>query len=77
MPEGKGPHPLGGDSGGWCYVKEIVMPTYAEQFAAVGCATLRFDYRFLARATRAASAPGPLGQIEDYQQLPELRCRIA
>ena len=43
MPEGKGPHPLLVLAGGWCQVKEIVMPTYAEQLAAVGCASLRFD----------------------------------
>lgn len=68
MPEGKGPHPLLVLAGGWCYVKEIVMPTYAEQLAAVGCATLRFDYRFLGDSDgEPRQHLDPWAQIEDYR----------
>lgn len=68
MPEGKGPHPLLVMAGGWCYVKEIVMPTYAEHLAAVGCATLRFDYRFLGESEgEPRQHLDPWAQIEDYR----------
>ena len=68
MPRGKGPHPLLVMAGGWCYVKEIVMPTYAEQLAAVGCATLRFDYRFLGESEgKPRQHLDPWAQIEDYR----------
>ena len=68
MPEGKGPHPILVLAGGWCYVKEIVMPTYAEQLAAVGCASLRFDYRFLGESEgEPRQHLDPWAQIEDYR----------
>jgi len=68
MPGGEGPHPLLVMAGGWCYVKEIVMPTYAEQLAAVGCATLRFDYRFLGESDgEPRQQLDPWAQIEDYR----------
>ena len=34
-------------AGGWCYVRELVMPYYAEAFASVGIAALVFDYHNL------------------------------
>ena len=68
MPEGKGPHPLLVMAGGWCYVKEIVMPTYAEHLATVGCATLRFDYRCLGESEgEPRQHLDPWWQIEDYR----------
>ena len=68
MPRGKGPHPLLVMAGGWCYVKEIVMPAYAEQLAAVGCATLRFDYRCLGESDgEPRQHLDPWAQIEDYR----------
>ena len=68
MPEGKGPHPLLVMAGGWCYVKEIVMPTYAERLAAVGCATLRFDYRGFGQSEgERRQHIDPWKQIEDYR----------
>ena len=68
MPKGKGRHPLLVMAGGWCYVKEIVMPTYAAQLAAVGCATLRFDYRFLGDSEgEPRQHLDPWSQIEDYR----------
>lgn len=33
-PEGPGPFPAVALAGGWCYVRELVMPYYAEAFAA-------------------------------------------
>ena len=47
LPEGAGPHPVVVMAGGWCYVKELVQPRYAEVFAAAGVAALVFDYRHL------------------------------
>lgn len=34
-------------AGGWCYVREIVIPTYAEAFYEAGMNALVFDYRAL------------------------------
>ncbi len=68
MPEGDGPHPLLVVAGGWCYVKEIVMPTYAAELAAVGCATLRFDYRGFGDSDGVQRQHiDPWMQIEDYR----------
>ncbi len=68
MPEGPGPHPLLVMAGGWCYVKEIVMPTYAAELAAVGCATLRFDYRGFGESDGDRRQHiDPWAQIEDYR----------
>lgn len=68
MPEGDGPHPLLVMAGGWCYVKEIVMPTYAAELAAIGCATLRFDYRGFGESDgERRQHIDPWAQIEDYR----------
>ena len=45
--DGDGPRPAVVLAGGWCYVREIVMPTYAEAFAQVGVNAMIFDYRNL------------------------------
>lgn len=34
-------------AGGWCYVREIVMPVYAQAFAEAGINAMIFDYRNL------------------------------
>jgi len=44
---GKGPFPIAVMGGGWCYVKEIVLPHYAEAIVKAGVAVLMFDYRGL------------------------------
>jgi hypothetical protein len=33
LPEGDGPFPAVALAGGWCYVRELVMPCYAQAFA--------------------------------------------
>jgi len=43
QPAGDGPFPVVVMSGGWCYVKELVQPTYAQAFVDQGCAALVFD----------------------------------
>lgn len=41
------PYPCVVMGGGWCYVKELIQPEYAEYFTAAGYAALTFDYRHL------------------------------
>ncbi len=55
-------------AGGWCYVKEIVQPRYAEMFAAAGYATVLFDYRnFGDSGGQRRQHIDPHLQIEDYR----------
>ena len=56
-------------AGGWCYVKELVQPKYAEpRSPRPGIAALLFDYR---RLGGSAGEPrqhlDPHDQIEDYR----------
>src|SRR5258708_16065263 len=62
-----GPYPVVVMAGGWCYVKEVVMPHYAEYFVRQGLATLIFDYRNLgASEAEPRQHLDPWAQIEDY-----------
>ncbi len=55
-------------AGGWCYVREIVMPSYAEAFAEAGINALVFDYRNLGASDGADRQHlDPWAQIRDYQ----------
>jgi uncharacterized protein len=55
-------------AGGWCYVRELVMPHYAASFAAAGIAALVFDYRNLGVSDGAVRQHlDPWAQIRDYQ----------
>jgi pimeloyl-ACP methyl ester carboxylesterase len=55
-------------AGGWCYVRELVMPHYAERFAAEGIAALVFDYRNLGVSDgEPRQHLDPWAQIRDYQ----------
>ncbi len=66
--EGKGPFPIVVMAGGWCYVKEIVMPHYAEFFVKAGLAVLIFDYRRLGASDgEPRQHLDPWDQIEDYK----------
>jgi hypothetical protein len=68
LPSGAGPFPLLVMGGGWCYVKEIVMPHYAEAIVDAGCAVLMFDYRCLgASEGEPRQHIDPWAQIEDYK----------
>lgn len=66
--EGKPPFATVVMGGGWCYVKEIVMPHYAECILQAGLAVLLFDYR---RLGSSGGSPrqhlNPWDQIEDYR----------
>ncbi len=68
-PDGaKGPFPTVIMAGGWCYVKEIVMPDYAEAFVKAGFAALLFDYRCLGNSDGPMRQHiNPWWQIEDYR----------
>lgn len=68
VPDGDGPHPVVIMAGGWCYVRELVMPSYAEAFSAAGIAALVFDYRNLGVSDGDVRQHlDPWGQIEDYR----------
>jgi len=55
-------------AGGWCYVREIVMPTYAKAFAEAGMNALIFDYRNLGVSDGDDRQHlDPWQQIRDYQ----------
>ncbi len=68
-PDGKeGPFPLVVMAGGWCYVRELVMPHYAEFFTRAGMAALLFDYRCLGVSDgEPRQHLDPNAQIEDYR----------
>ena len=68
LPDGDGPHPLVVMAGGWCYVKEIVMPHYAKFFEDKKIGTLLFDYRYL-----GASDGEPRQHIDPWQQIEDYR----
>ncbi len=66
--EGGGRRPTVVLAGGWCYVREIVMPTYAKAFAAVGINAMIFDYRNLGVSDGDNRQHlDPWAQIRDYQ----------
>jgi fermentation-respiration switch protein FrsA (DUF1100 family) len=55
-------------AGGWCYVKELVQPHYADAFVRAGCAALVFDYRRLGASDGTPRQHlDPWDQIEDYR----------
>ena len=67
-PEGDGPFPAVVLAGGWCYVREIVMPYYAQGFATAGLAALVFDYRNLGVSDgEPRQHLDPWAQIRDYR----------
>jgi len=70
-PDGGGdglPRPAVVLAGGWCYVRELVMPYYAEAFAAAGLAALVFDYQNLGVSDGDNRQHlDPWAQIRDYQ----------
>ena len=66
--KGEGPFPAIVMAGGWCYVKEIVMPHYAEHFAEAGPAVLNFDYHCFGESEgEPRQHINPYEQIEDYK----------
>jgi dienelactone hydrolase len=69
LPEGvQGPVPLAVMAGGWCYVKEIVMPYYAQPLLAAGVGVMMFDYRNLGASDgERRQHLDPWAQIEDYK----------
>lgn len=55
-------------AGGWCYVKEVVMPKYARFLVDAGFAVLLFDYRgFGDSEGEPRQHIAPLEQQEDYR----------
>jgi len=68
LPEGEGPFPVVVMAGGWCYVKELRQPQYAEEFIKRGFAALIFDYRRMGASDgEPRQHIDPWDQIEDYK----------
>lgn len=69
LPEGAtGPVPVVVMGGGWCYVKEIVLPHYAKGILATGAAVLMFDYRNFGESSgERRQHIDPWEQIEDFR----------
>jgi dienelactone hydrolase len=66
--EGDAPYPAIVMAGGWCYVKELVQPHYAQFFVDAGFAVLLFDYRTFGSSDSARRQHiDPTMQIEDYR----------
>lgn len=66
--DAEGPVPVVVMAGGWCYVKELVQPHYAELYAEAGLAALLFDYRnFGGSDGDRRQHIDPSWQIEDYK----------
>ena len=68
LPAGDPPHPFVVMAGGWCYVKELVQPLFAEVFAEAGLGALVFDYR-----TFGGSSGEPRQHIDPWQQIEDYR----
>lgn len=65
---GVGPFPTVVMAGGWCYVKELVQPSYAEVINRAGIAALIIDYRRLGESEgEPRQHINPWDQIEDYR----------
>jgi pimeloyl-ACP methyl ester carboxylesterase len=69
--QGDGPWPVVIMGGGWCYVKELIMPDYAEFFLRQGIAALLFDYRHL-----GASDGQPRQHLDPWKQIADYRSAI-
>jgi pimeloyl-ACP methyl ester carboxylesterase len=55
-------------AGGWCYVKELVLPRYAEKLVEAGLRALLFDLRCLGESDGSPRQElDPWGQIDDYR----------
>jgi cephalosporin-C deacetylase-like acetyl esterase len=68
LPDGDGPFPLLIMGGGWCYVKEVVLPHYAKAVVEVGIGVLMFDYRCMGASEGLPRQHiDPSAQIEDYK----------
>jgi fermentation-respiration switch protein FrsA (DUF1100 family) len=72
LPDSPGPHPCVVMGGGWCYVKELVQPSYAKVFARHGLASLIFDYRHM-----GASEGEPRQHIDPWKQIEDYRNAIS
>jgi pimeloyl-ACP methyl ester carboxylesterase len=68
---GGGPWPVVVMGGGWCYVKELIMPEYAQLFLRERVACLVFDYRCL-----GASDGEPRQHLDPWKQIADYRSAI-
>jgi uncharacterized protein len=67
-PDGPDPAPVIVMAGGWCYVKELAQPRFAEKFVQHGFGALIFDYRNCGGSSgEPRQHLDPWGQISDYR----------
>lgn len=65
---GSGPSPCVVLAGGWCYVKELAQPLFAQAFAERGISAVVIDYRtFGGSSGQPRQHIDPWWQIEDYR----------
>jgi alpha-beta hydrolase superfamily lysophospholipase len=65
---GDGPRPCVVLGGGWCYVKELAQPTFAELFAERGISAIVIDWRTFGGSTGEPRRHiDPWAQLEDYR----------
>lgn len=74
---GEGPWPVVVMGGGWCYVKELIMPEYAEFFVKQDIAALIFDYRHSGESDGLPRQHlDPWKQIRDYSSAIDAVCYL-
>lgn len=69
--EGEGPWPVVIMGGGWCYVKELIMPEYAKFFLQRGVAALIFDYRHFGESDGM-----PRQHVDGWKQISDYRSAV-
>lgn len=72
MPQDRSDVPIVVLAGGWCYVKELVQPAYAEALVDRGIGALVFDYRCL-----GDSEGDPRQHLDPFMQITDYRNAIS
>jgi uncharacterized protein len=65
MPEGDGKHPVVVLCHGFCGVRDLLLPSFAEAFASAGFAAITFDYQGFGGSGGEPGRLVPARQIED------------
>ncbi len=71
-PDTSGPAPVVVMAGGWCYVKELAQPRFAQVFAQQGIGALIFDYR-----NCGGSSGEPRQHLDPWEQISDYRSAVS